>query len=58
MGGEGRNQDIKNKIDFIFRLIDQENLIEAESKIESLEIELNGEIPELIEAKSLILMMK
>ncbi|EOV9783837.1 AAA family ATPase, partial [Acinetobacter baumannii] len=58
MGGNGRNQDIKKKIDHIFKLIDQENLVEAENKIEELQSELNGEIPELIEAKSLILMMK
>ncbi|MNI43374.1 hypothetical protein D3C73_977030 [compost metagenome] len=58
MGGNGRNQDVKKKIDRIFKLIDQENLVEAENKIEELQLELNGDIPELIEAKSLILMMK
>lgn len=58
MGGKGRNQNVKNKIDDIFKLIDQEKLVEAESEIVKLQLELNGEIPELIEAKSLILMMK
>lgn len=58
MGGKGRNQDVKNKIDQIFKLIDQENFVKAESEIKELQTELNGEIPELIEAKSLILMMK
>ena len=58
MGGKGRNQDVKKKIDQIFKLIDQENFVKAESEIKELQTELNGEIPELIEAKSLILMMK
>lgn len=58
MGGKGRNQDVKKKIDQIFKLIDQENFVKAESEIKELQTALNGEIPELIEAKSLILMMK
>ena len=58
MGGKGRSQEVKKKIDQIFKLIDQENFVKAESEIKELQTELNGEIPELIEAKSLILMMK
>lgn len=58
MGGVGRNSNVKNKIEAIFKLIDQEKISLAEDEISKLELELNGEIPELLEAKNLIFMMK
>lgn len=58
MDGEGRNAKVKKKIEEIFKLIDQEDFLQAENEITKLQSELNGEIPELIEAKNLILMMK
>lgn len=58
MGGKERNQSVKLKIDEIFMLIDQENLREAKIKLDELKVELNGDIPELVEADSLIFMME
>lgn len=58
MGGKERNQNVKLKIDEIFLLIDQENLRDAKIKLDELKIELNGDIPELVEADSLIFMME
>ena len=42
----------------IFKLIDREEFLLAEQEISKLELEVNGEIPELVEAKNLIFMMK
>ena len=58
MGGEGRNSNVKEKIEKIFKLIDREEFLLAEQEISKLELEVNGEIPELVEAKNLIFMMK
>jgi predicted ATP-binding protein involved in virulence len=58
MGGKERNQNVKLKIDEIFLLIDQENLRDAKIKLDELKIELNGDIPELVQADSLIFMME
>lgn len=58
MGEDGRNLNVKEKIEEIFKLIEQEELLNAEHEISKLELEVNGEIPELVEAKNLIFMMK
>jgi len=46
-----RSPEVQEKIDRIFMLISDGKIEEAKSKISSMEIELNGEIPELISAK-------
>ena len=58
MDGKGRNEEVDNKLSKIFRLIDLEQFIEARAEIKSLESEVNGEFPESIRAKSLILMLE
>ncbi|PSU48154.1 ATPase [Photobacterium frigidiphilum] len=46
-----RNSDVEDKIKYIQSLVDDERFKEAEQKIEELEVELNGTIPELTSAK-------
>jgi len=58
MEGEGRTTKVDKQLDQIFRLIDQEDFTYAKTMISELESELNGDIPELIKAKSLIFMME
>ena len=58
MEGEGRTTKVDEQLNQLFRLIEQENYNDARSMIAVLESELNGDIPELIKAKSLIFMME
>ncbi|MEM6048989.1 AAA family ATPase [Erwinia sp. P7711] len=46
-----RSPEVQEKIDRIFMLISDGKIEEAKSSISKMEIELNGEIPELISAK-------
>lgn len=46
-----RSPEVQKKIDDIFMLIADGKLVEAQSEIARMEVELNGEIPEFISAK-------
>ncbi len=58
MEDSGINSEVQKKIELIFTLIDEENFFEAKKQIGSLKQELNGSIPDIIEAESTISMLE
>ncbi|MCX7048190.1 MAG: AAA family ATPase [Candidatus Sumerlaeota bacterium] len=58
MGTAPRNEEITGKLHRIFVLIDEEKIPEAKERIERLIAEVNGSIPELVRAQSLVAMLE
>ncbi len=52
-----RNQEIQNKLDRLFDLIDQDKFKTAKTLIADIKRELHGDIPEIVRAESLIFML-
>lgn len=53
-----RNRQVEERLTQVFRLIDQEKFEDAKASIAALESELNGDIPDLVRAKSLLAMLE
>lgn len=53
-----RNNEVQQKLDNLFRLIDREQFEEAKKMIAEMKQELNGDIPELVHADSLMFMLE
>jgi predicted ATP-binding protein involved in virulence len=53
-----RNSEVEQQLDQLFRLIDDERFSEARKRIEEIQQQLNGDIPELVRARSLLDMME
>jgi len=52
-----RNSEVESQLANMFRLIDQEHFIEARAEIDRLKEQLQGDIPELVHAQSLLAML-
>ncbi|HDU5989103.1 TPA: hypothetical protein RFW81_005038 [Klebsiella pneumoniae] len=46
-----RSPEVQKEIDDVFMLIEEGKIEEAKNKINKIELDLNGEIPELVSAK-------
>lgn len=53
-----RDEDISQKLDAIYTLIDDEDFLSAKDQISALKIELNGSIPEIVRMEGLITMLE
>jgi len=58
MGASARNKDITEQLHHIFMLIDEEQFEDAKKSIANLKEKLNGSIPEIVRAESLITMLE
>jgi len=58
METSSRNEEVEEKLKTIFKLIDDDDLDAAKVRIARLRNEINGDIPELVRANSLITMME
>lgn len=53
-----RNERVESRVSTIFSLIDEEQFSLAKKYIEELKIELNGDTPDLVRAKALLVMLE